>query len=125
MTPQPGSDTLDLLDTQSMLDVASVTEQNNTWRGYYVTLQSKHGGHFELEDARRARHFNKIPYSAQYNGSDVKLERYPRVIYRSPHHNLTAQERTVNFSVSYQGQDPTTLLAGTYSDTLTFMITAR
>lgn len=121
----PGSTNLDLLDSQSNLNVASVIEQNNTRRGYFVTLSSKNGGNFELEDSHRAKWFNKIPYSAQYNGIPVKLDRHERVIYRSAWHNMTAQERDVNFSISYEGQDPTTKLAGKYSDTLTFQIVAR
>lgn len=119
------NDSLDLSGGEKDRKVAEVTEKNNTWKGYVVTMKSKYAGHMALESGIIGKLFNNIKYSAKYNGKSAPLSLFPQVVYSSPFFNLQAQERKHDLNISFDAQADKDLLAGTYSDTLTFTISAR
>ncbi len=115
VTPVAGYNALDLATTATDLSVANVTEKNNTALGYKVTLSSANAGALKNGTA------GSIAYTAKYNSTSVTLSATPTNITTSP-----AASSVVNvtkaFKISYTGVDTTTMMQGTYSDTLTFTI---
>ena len=110
-----GYNALDLSATATDLTVANVTEKNNTTLGYKVTLSSANAG--KLKNGT----LGYVTYTAKYNATSVALSTTPTNVTTS-----AAATSIVNvtkpFKISYTGVDTTTLMQGTYSDTLTFTI---
>ena len=110
--------TLDLTTTQVNLPVANATEQSNDLSGYTVTLSSANAG--SLKNGA----LGSIAYTAKYNAVTVTLSATPVTIT-----NVASQVAVVNttkpFTISYTGVPYVSILSGTYSDTLTFTISAN
>jgi len=117
VTNVPGYNSLDLSATTSDLTVATVREINNTLVGYAVTLTSINSG--ELQNGA-----DFIVYTAKYDGISVVLSSTPVTVT-----SQSSQSGIVNtvkdFDISYTGITVENYMAGTYTDTLTFTITAN
>lgn len=109
--------TLDLSTAATNLAVASIREINNTTGGYTVTAASTNAGKLKNGSA------GSVTYTAKYNGSSFTLSSSPVNVTTSP-----ASTSVVNIvkslQISYAAQPAGSLMAGTYSDTLTFTISA-
>lgn len=109
---------LDLTTTQSNLQVANVREINNTPNGYTVRMTSANGGLLKNGS------IGSLTYTARYNGVAANLNTSPVTVT-----NASASTSVVNvlkpLTISYTGVSADSLMAGTYSDTLTFTITAN
>lgn len=114
---QAGYNNLDLSASPVDLQVASVREINNTANGYSVTLTSTNSG--QLKNGS-----NGISYTAKYNNVSVTLSSTPSVVSTGAPSN-TIVNVVKPFTISYTGAASETMLAGTYSDTLTFTISAN
>lgn len=118
VTGVSGYNSLDLSTTASDLAVASIREINNTANGYRVTVASTTGG------ALKNGTLGSIPYTAKYGGSTVTLSTTPAVVTNTG--STTSVVNVVkSLQVSYSGTDLSTLMQGSYSDTLTFTISAN
>ncbi len=117
VNPLTGYNALDLGTSQTDLAVAEVVEKNNTNLGYKVTLTSQNAG--KLKNGT----LGQVSYTAKYGSSSVNLSTTPQQItsgaVASSPVNVTKQ-----FKVSYSGVDTSTMMQGTYSDTLTFTISS-
>ena len=109
---------LNLTTTQSDLLVANVQEQNNTALGYKVTIASANTGKLKNGSV------GSINYTAKYNGTAFTLSTTPVTVT-----NVTSQTTVTNITkpltISYTGVTPASMMAGTYSDTLTLAIAAN
>lgn len=118
VTATAGYNALDLSATAADLQVASVNEKSNVATGYKVTLASANAG--LLKNGT----IDSLTYTAKYNGTSVTLSTTAQTVT-----NTTSGTGLVNVTkpvvISYTGQAPDTMMAGTYSDTLTFTIAAN
>lgn len=118
IVPQAGYNTLDLSQVVADLHVADVRELSNTTTGYKVTLASANAG--QLKNGNKSA----LTYTAKYNGTPVTLSGTPVVVT-----NTSSSSSLVNilkqFVISYSGAASDAMLAGSYSDTLTFTITSN
>lgn len=118
VTPTGSYNNLDLTTAANDLLVANVLEKNNTANGYTVTISSLNAG--KLKNGT----LGQITYTAKYNGTNAPLNGTPSSITTQG-----AQTVPINTSkqltISYPAQDPNTLMQGSYTDTLTFTITAN
>lgn len=110
VTPIAGT-TLDLTAPGTNIPVATVREVSNASGGYTVTLTSQSGGKL-----------GSLTYTARYDGATVTLATSAQ--------NVTTQgvqTLPVNLLKTLDVSHPagTSLLAGTYQDTLTFTISAN
>jgi hypothetical protein len=118
VSPVAGYNSLDLSTTATDKNVATVTEINNTTTGYTVKLASANSG--SLKNGS----LGSVAYTAKYNGTAVTLSSTAVTVTKQSSQTSVVNANK-NFSISYTGVDPTTLMVGTYSDTLTFTITAN
>jgi hypothetical protein len=118
VTGSTGYNNLDLSTSATNLQVASVVETNNTTNGYTVTLASQNSG------ALKNGTLGSVAYTAQYNGTAVTLSSSAVSVTTAPAAN-TVVNATKAFKVSYTGVPAANLMVGTYSDTLTFTISAN
>lgn len=118
VTSSPGYNTLDLSNSVTDLQVASVRETNNTTLGYRVTLTSANAGQLKNGSV------GSLAYSAKYNGASVTLSTTPQTITNTGNSN-TVVNVLKPLAISYTGAAANTMMAGTYSDTLTFTIAAN
>ena len=118
VTAQTGYNALDLTSVASDQVVATVREINNTTAGYGVTLTSTNAGNLKNGT------LGQVPYTAKYNGTAVTLSTSPQTI--TTQGTQTAIVNTVkNFAISFAANAAEDLMVGTYSDTLTFTISAN
>ncbi len=113
-----GYNNLDLTTSQTNLQVANVREINNTANGYTVRMSSANAGALKNGTA------GSITYTAKYNGVTANLAVAPVTVTSSPAANAVVNV-VKPLSISYTGVAADSLMAGTYSDTLTFTITAN
>ena len=112
-----GSNNLDLSSSPVDLQVASVREINNTSNGYTVTLSSANAG--QLKNGSSG-----LAYTAKYNNVAVNLTVLPTTVTNAaPSNNVVNVVKPL--TISYTGAAAKTMIAGTYSDTLTFTIAAN
>ena len=114
VTPETVASALDLTTTQSATKVATVQEKSNSNTGYKVTISSQNAG--KLKNGAQL-----FPYTLTYAGSALNLAA-PVV-----QNNSAAAAVTVNkdVNISYTGVPEAQLVAGDYSDTVTFSIAAN
>lgn len=109
---------LDLSATATDLDVATIDEASNDPSGYTVTLASSNSG------ALKNGNIGSVNYTAKYAGTSVTLSSTAQTITNAGTTTSTVSA-SKTLSVSYSGQALSNLMAGTYSDTLTFTIAAK
>jgi len=118
VAPQTGYNNLDLTTTTNNLVVANIIEQSNVTTGYSVTVSSTNSG--QLKNGT----VGQVTYTAKYNNVSFNLTSTPVTIT-----NVTSQTTPANptkpLSISYTGVAASSLMNGSYSDTLTFTITAN
>lgn len=113
-----GSNSLNLTERVVDLLVANVTEQSNSTAGYRVTLASANGG--ALKNGAQGT----FAYSAKYDDNNVNLRTEGQQVSNTGH-TTSVVNVTKALTISYTGQPSASLMAGTYSDTLTFTIAAN
>lgn len=115
VTPEAIASTLDLTASPSNLKVATVQEKSNSNTGYKVTIASQNLGQLKNGSV------DSVTYSLSYNGSSVNLAAPVTQT------NSAAAAVTVNkdVNISYTGRTQDLLVAGDYTDTITFTIAAN
>ena len=121
VTPEANAILLDLTASPVDLKVAEVTEKANVTAGYTVTITSANAGKLVNEDDNT----ESINYTLKYNGAAIELAS-PSAGNNEVEY-LTKQLQPVDrdVTISYVGDDEEDLLAGDYSDTVTFGIAAN
>lgn len=122
VTSKPAATTLALATDVTDLAVASVLEKSNKKTGYTVVLSSLNAGTGTQASLDSSETLEKLPYTLKYDSSSVSLSGGSATITSSATKTPkagTAKELTISFA----GFDAN-LAQGTYSDTLTFTISA-
>lgn len=114
VTPEPQAATLDLTTTQSNTKVATVQEKSNSSSGYKVTISSQNLGVLK-------NNTHTFIYSLSYNGVPLNLAS-PVTQTAGASAAVTANK---NVNISYTGVPAEQLVAGDYTDTITFTIAAN
>lgn len=107
---------LPLTVTQSNTRIATVREQSNSNTGYKVSISSSNQG--KLVRVSGAEQF---PYSLSYDGQTVNLS--SAVTIDRP--GAAAVSTNKNVNISYTGVEASNMVAGDYTDTVTFTIAAN
>lgn len=118
VTGQGTYNNLSLSTTAADLLVANVVEQSNDGLGYKVTVASANAG--LLKNGT----LGQVTYTAKYNATVFTLSTTPvQVTNQGP--QTTVVNVTKPLVISYTGVPAVNMMSGTYSDTLTFTITAN
>lgn len=117
----PAASSLDLSATQTDLSVGSVDESSNSSTGYQISVSSLNDGNLTRSGGSEA-----VAYTFKYDGAQISL---------GGTSSAPAVAKTVNsagvvannsgLSISYTGAPGSSMVAGTYQDTLTFEISAN
>lgn len=121
VTPDANAILLDLTASPTDLKVADVTEKANVSAGYKVTITSANAGKLVNEDDNT----ESISYTLKYEGAAIEL--ISPAAGNNEVEYLTKQLQPVDreVTISYTGDEEEDLLAGDYSDTVTFAISAN
>lgn len=111
VTPESFATALDLTSTQSNTKVAVVQEKSNSNTGYKVTISSLNLG--VLKNGS-----NNFVYTLAYDGTPLNLA---SPVVRT-HAGAAAVTVNKNVNISYTGRPAEQLIAGDYTDTITFTI---
>lgn len=111
VTPEAIATTLDLTTTQASTKVATVQEKSNISSGYKVTISSQNQGALKNDQ-------HSMAYSMSYGGQVLNLAS-PVTQTNSA---TTAVAVNKNVTISYTGVPAEQLVAGDYTDTITFTI---
>lgn len=114
VAPESVSSALDLTTTQSNTKVATINEKSNSHGGYKVTISSQNLGVLKNSS-------HSFVYSLSYNGSSLNLTSSVT----QSHSVSQAVNVNKNLNISYTGVPAEQLVAGDYSDTITFTIAAN
>lgn len=125
ISPNASANNLPLTTSQTDLVVATATEYSNSSTGYVVKVQSANGGFLKLSSAAIPTSAQKINYAIKYAGTAATLT--------SPNTNFTVKSQAAGvyegtasvISISYLAPATGAVVAGTYTDTLTFTIEAQ
>lgn len=125
VTALPAASSLDLSVDTTNLAVATVVERSNKKGGYTVTLESANakvlGGSAAFFKSADPANTDTLTYSISYGGTPVTLSAGSALVTDSNTKTLgTGTSKTV--AISYTGAF---LYEDSYSDTLTFTITAK
>lgn len=115
VTPEAIASTLDLTASPSNLKVASVQEKSNSNTGYKVTISSSNLG--VLKNGSD----DSVTYTLSYD--DVAINLAAPVV--QTHSAAAAVTVNKDVKISYTGRPQDELVAGDYTDTLTFTIAAN
>lgn len=107
--------TLDLTASPANLKVASVNEKSNSNTGYKVTISSANLGVLKNGTA------DSVTYTMTYDNASVNLAS-PAV---QTHTSAAAVNVNKDVKISYTGRPQDQLVAGDYTDTVTFTIAAN
>jgi hypothetical protein len=107
---------LPLTVTQTNTKVATVTESSNSNTGYKITISSANQGKLV-----RVSGSEQFTYALAYDGSTVALSS-AQTLTRS---GASAVSVNKNVTVSYTGVQASSMVAGDYTDTVTFSIAAN
>ena len=121
VTPEAIATSLDLTATQADLKVATISEASNSNTGYKITVSSLNNGKL-----LRSGCAEFVSYTAKYSGASVNLT----TSHTTPVIGKTVSTSGVyatssDFKVSYAGVPAASMVAGTYSDTVSFEIAAN
>ena len=104
---------LNLTQSASNLKVATLTEKSNSNTGYKVTLSSANSGNLKNGTFL-------FGYTLGYNGQQLNLSAPQTQTYAVAAHNVQK-----DVTISYTGVAQESLVAGDYTDTVTFTIAAN
>jgi hypothetical protein len=107
---------LPLTATQTNTKVATVTESSNSNTGYRVTISSANQGKLV-----RVSGLEQFPYTLAYDGANIALTS-AQTLTRS---GASAVSVNKNVTISYTGVQASSMVAGDYTDTVTFTIAAN
>lgn len=112
------ADNLNLHETKSNLKLATLTEKSNSKTGYKVTLSSANSGKLVRVNGDSSKASETFLYEIDYNNKKLNLNG-PKIETYSG-----AQATSINrdVGISYQARAIDTLVAGDYTDTITFTI---
>jgi hypothetical protein len=116
VTPEAIASTLPLDISQNGTKVATVTEKSNASQGYRVKMVSAN-----LSNLKRAGGSELFPYYITYNDLPVNLIDTQTYSY----HNPEAVVASRDIKIFYTGVSAENMVAGEYSDTITFTISAN
>lgn len=102
--------------SQNGTRVARVQEKSNSKTGYKVSIDSANDGVLKRTSGNQT-----FPYSLAYNGQTLDLTQVVEVSY--PAASAVTQIRDLN--ISYTGVPADQMVAGEYTDTITFSISAN
>lgn len=102
--------------SQTGTKVATVTEKSNSNTGYKVSISSSNGGKLVRESGSE-----QFPYSLSYNGSSLDLSDSVEQV----HSSAAAVNTDKEVTISYTGVSSEDMVEGTYSDIVTFAISAN
>lgn len=111
VTPEPIATTLDLTTTQASTKVATVQEKSNASSGYKVTISSLNQGILKNDQ-------HSMIYTMSYGGQVLNLA--SPITQTNNATNAGAVNK--NVTISYTGIPADQLMAGDYTDTITFTI---
>jgi hypothetical protein len=127
ITPEPGSNALDLSIDTANLKVATVNERSNKKAGYTVSVESANaiaaGSDTPYFDNTDPDVSSSLDYQITYGGSAVVLSSGSAIISDTAA-KTTGTGTSSDVAVSYNGATEFPY-EGTYSDTLTFIIAAK
>lgn len=110
IAPEGVAQNLVLTANANNTKVATLTEKSNSNNGYKVVLSSANGGKLKNGNA-------EFPYTVNYNSQTMNLSSPQQASY-----GAVAGTFTRDVGVSFTGVAQTNLLAGDYTDTITFTI---
>lgn len=116
VTPEAIASTLPLDISQTSTKVATVREKSNSNTGYKVTISSSN-----LGNLKRSSGTELFPYTLKYNNVALNLAS-PVVNSHSAAANVNV---TKDVAISYTGVPAEDMVAGDYTDTVTFTIAAN
>jgi hypothetical protein len=116
VTPETVAANLPLTITQSNTKVASVREQSNSNTGYRVSISSSNQGKLV-----RVSGSEQFPYSLSYDGQSLNLASAVTLT-RSGASAVTVNK---DVTISYTGAVDSSMVAGDYTDNVTFTIAAN
>lgn len=116
VTPEAIASTLPLDISQTNTIVASVREKSNSNTGYKVTISSSN-----LGNLKRSSGTELFPYTLKYN--NVALNLASPVV--NSHPSASSVNVTKDVAISYTGVPAEDMVAGDYTDTVTFTIAAN
>ncbi len=116
VTPETIAATLPLDVSQTDTKVASVNEKSNSSTGYKVTISSAN-----LGNLKRTSGTELFPYTLSYDGAAVDLSAAD--VFSNP--SAAAVNVDKDVAISYTGVPAENMVAGEYSDTVTFEIAAN
>jgi hypothetical protein len=124
VTPIAGYDSLDLTTSQTDLAVATVNEKSNNAAGYTVAIESANAAATSSTTAylEGVAHAETLDYTITYDGSSVALDASGQAVVTDVVAKTTSAGIDKSVQISYTGAF---LSADSYSDTLTFTITAK
>lgn len=117
VSPEAIASTLPLNESQLDTKVATVNERSNLAGGYKVKISSENEGNLE-----RVNGSELFPYTLKYAGQNVNLASSQTFTYAA-NAGVTNVNRDV--SISYTGIDASNMVAGEYTDTVLFEISAN
>lgn len=113
IVPESVATSLNLTQNASAVKVATLTEKSNSNTGYKVTVSSANNG--KLKNGTF-----QFSYTLGYNSQQLNLTSPQTQTYAVGAHNVQK-----DVTISYTGQAQETLVAGDYTDTVTFTIAAN
>lgn len=116
VTPENLATNLPLGQTQTNVKLAMVQEKSNSQTGYKVTIGSANNGKLVRDSGTE-----EFPYTLSYASQPLNLAS-PVVITNA---GASAVTRNREVTISYTGVAEDQLVAGDYSDTITFTISAN
>lgn len=116
VSPESVASSLDLTTSQTNLKVATINEKSNSLLGYKVTITSAN-----LSNLKRSGGSEVFPYTIKYNGTNAPVT---SVAGYSTTSNTFPANVNKDLTISYTGVPSEQMVEGTYSDTLTFTISA-
>lgn len=117
VTANPVASSLNLVQSQSDLLVGTVREKSNSNTGYKVKIASGNLGKLVRGGGTEA-----VNYSLKYDGSSVDLSTSAGQTFN--HAGAQVVNEVKDIAISYTGTPEDSLVEGTYSDTVTFDISA-
>lgn len=116
VTPEPIALALPLETSQTDTKVAEVNEKSNSSTGYKVTISSANAGNLV-----RTSGTELFPYTLKYDS--VALNLASAVV--ETHSGSSAVDVNKDVTISYTGVPAEEMVAGDYTDTITFTIAAN
>lgn len=112
VAPETIATNLPLAISQTNTLVAVVNEKSNSGTGYKVTITSANAGNLKRNNGTEV-----FPYVLSYDGSALSLSSSVTQV-----HGIAAVDLLKDVAITYTGVPAAEMIAGVYSDTVTFSI---